>query len=234
LAEAASRIQTEFRVETPEGIELEIRPAGPVGRGLAYSIDLLIRFGIWTAVSIPMQMTGELGLGLLLLLAFCLEWFYPVLFEVKAGGRTPGKRMLDLQVVNVDATPTGWTASIVRNLLRVADFFPLFYVAGLVSMICSDRFQRLGDVAAGTIVIHQRKEKGDGALALTTDSSRPAPVALRPDEQRALVDFADRQAALSEDRRIELADILTPLTDARGADGLRELLRIARGVARGT
>ena len=234
VSEANTRIQTEFRVETPEGIELEIRPAGPVGRILAYSIDLTIRFGIWIAVSIPVQMAGDLGTGMLLLFAFVLEWFYPVVFEVKAGGRTPGKRMLNLQVVNADATPVGWNASIIRNLLRVADFVPLFYVAGLVSMLCNTRFQRLGDIAAGTIVIHQREEAREGALALAAGSSRPPPVPLRAHEQRVLVDFADRQEHLSEERRVELADILSRLTGSSGADGLRELLRIARGVARGT
>jgi uncharacterized RDD family membrane protein YckC len=230
----ASRLDTELRVETPEGIELSLRPAGPVPRALALAIDLLLRWVLVAAVSTPLALLGGLGIGGALLFLFVMEWFFPVLFEVLAAGQTPGKRSLRLRVVHTDATPVGWTASIVRNLLRVADFAPLFYVAGAIAMCASARFQRLGDMAAGTLVVHVAEPVRDAGETLVVEGSRPAPVALRAREQRALISFAERAGTLSAERRVELADVLADLTGARGETGLEELVRIARGVASGS
>lgn len=226
-----------LRLETPEGIDLELRPAGPAPRGLAMVIDATITQTAVTAVGIGFLLTGEAGLGLYLVLLFVVEWFYPVLFEVLRDGQTPGKRVVGLRVVNGDATPIGWSASIVRNLLRSADFFPLFYMGGLTSMLLSQRFQRLGDLAAETLVVHTHIDPAASPVTAEMDSiardlgARTAPVPLSSADQRALLDFADRREELSVERAIELSDILEPITDARGEAGLRESLRIANGIA---
>lgn len=221
----------ELHVETPEGVDLTLRPAGPIARGLALAIDLSIRFGINIAVWISLAFLGALGFGTAFVVAFLLEWFYPVAFEVLANGRTPGKRSLGLVVVNADATPVGLTESLLRNLLIAADFLPLFYFAGVAAICSNERFQRLGDLAAGTLVVHSRELDRSRAKHLDQIRPRVSPVPLRSEEQLALFAFAERLPELSEARGIELADILTDLSGASGPDGVRELLRIGRGVA---
>src|SRR5208282_5922974 len=94
------------------------------------------------------------GMGLLLIILFLLEWFYPVAFEVLARGQTPGKKLMDLRVLRADGAPVGWSRSTVRSLLAFADFLPFGFAAGLTAMLVSRRFQRLGDLAAGTVVVH--------------------------------------------------------------------------------
>ena len=76
------RLDTLYTAETPEGIALSLRPAGLVARGLAYLIDFAIRLGIFVAISIGVGMLGKMGFGILLIAYFCLEWFYPVVFEL--------------------------------------------------------------------------------------------------------------------------------------------------------
>lgn len=169
-----------------------------------------------------------------MLVAFLIEWFYPVLFEVLRAGRTPGKAALGLRVVNANATPIGWNASLIRNLLRTVDFLPLLYLGGLVSMLLTQRFQRLGDLAADTLVVHAGHPAvgaGEPEEVAAGLGARPAPIALAPAEQRALLAFAERRGALSPERAVELADILEPLARARGDEGLATLLRIANGIA---
>ena len=111
-----------------------------------------------------------LGQGLMLLGFFLLEWFYPVFFELRSGA-TPGKRAMGLRVVHDDGTPVGAVASVIRNLLRVADFLPLFYAAGLVSCLVDRDFRRLGDLAAGTLVVHSEPPLKPQGIR----NARPAP-----------------------------------------------------------
>ncbi len=224
-----------IQLETPEGIDLEIEPAGPVPRGLAILIDGTITMTASTVLLISFSLAGAAGYGVFLLAYFLIEWFYPVLFEVLRSGQTPGKRALGLRVVHSDATPIGWNASLIRNLLRTVDFFPLFYLAGLVSMLVGREFRRLGDLAARTLVIHSRgledlaADSGESAHASL--GTRTVAVPLSPPDQRALLAYAERHRELSVERAIELADVLEPLTQARGEAGLREVLRVAAGIA---
>jgi len=225
-----------LRFETPEGIDLVVRPAGPVVRGLAFSIDESITWGGSAAVFGFLAFFGDAGIGVYLVLAFLTEWFYPVLFEVLRGGQTPGKSVMNLRVVNADATPIGWNASLLRNLLRVADMLPTFYALGLASMCLTERFQRLGDLAADTLVIHVTQAQtsaSDPAAASHELGAVVSPVPLDAEEQRALLGYAERHAELSADRAVELADVLEPLTGETGAAGRRALLRIANGVVGG-
>jgi len=203
-----------------------------VSRGLALLIDILIRQVLVAAAGAGLALAGQLGMGIFLIVVFLGEWFYPVFFEVLGEGQTPGKKSMGLRVVNSDGTPIGWSASVIRNLLRFADFLPFFYVAGLVSMLCSTRFQRLGDLAAGTLVINLRDaDPAASARAREVRGTRPARVPLDDREQRAILSFGERSAELSSQRVEELADLLAPLTGSRGARGSRELLRIANGIA---
>src|SRR5215813_9152409 len=118
-------------VETPEGVEIGLRVAGPVPRLYAAALDFAIRFIVYIFLSAVLGGLGKAGVGFLLIAMFLIEWFYPVVFEVKGGGATPGKRLMKLLVLQRDGTPVGWTASVIRNLVRFADLLPFGYGFGL-------------------------------------------------------------------------------------------------------
>lgn len=218
-------------VETPEGVELALRVAGPVPRALAWSIDFLIRVAAYIGLLLALAPLGRLGLGLLAIAVFVGEWWYPVLFEVYDHGRTPGKRALRLRVLHENGTPVGWSAALVRNLLRAVDFLPLFYGLGLAAMLVSRDFKRLGDLAAGTVVVHG-EESGRYRPLAALEPLRP-PLALGREEARALLDFAARSPQLSRERQIELANLLAGVTGAEGPAGIERLHRYAAWIAGG-
>jgi uncharacterized RDD family membrane protein YckC len=204
-------LDTFHSVETPENIDLHADLAGPVPRVLAYSIDICIRLvvlAILGAISLPF---GRAGAGMWMVLSFLLEWFYPVFFEVLRNGQTPGKKMLGLAVVHDDLTAMRWGTAMVRNLLRVADFLPFAYLGGLICMSSNRRFQRFGDLAAGTIVVH-RRPAATSTTATTLPDCHPhtPPFALALEDQIAVINFAQRQTQLSQARQEELATILAP------------------------
>lgn len=206
------RLDTLRTVETPEGVWLALRVAGPIARALAFGVDVLIRLTIYMVFGGALSQLGEAGTGLLLLMMFGVEWFYPVLFEVLWDGQTPGKKALSLAVVHDDGRPIGWSASLLRNLMLFADFLPAGYLLGLGSMVVSADFKRLGDHAAGTVVTYRNSPRRDGAALDAAPRAPQAP--LRPDEQKALLDYADRSNRWSAERRAEL---LGHLSDVVGA-----------------
>jgi uncharacterized RDD family membrane protein YckC len=216
-------------VETPEGVEIGLRVAGPVPRLFAAAIDLAVRVGIYVLLSIPAGFLGQGGMGLLLVAMFLMEWFYPVFFEVRRGGATPGKRRLGLLVLHRDGTPVGWMASIVRNLVRFADFLPAAYGFGIASMLVDRDFRRLGDLAAGTVVVHREPDLIGYRVPTGPPLRPPAPLDL--DEQRAILDFAERLGTWSEARAAEIAGLAAPLTGVSpgegGVEGVKRLLGFA-------
>ena len=123
-------LDTEALHETPEGIALGLRAAGAAPRALAWLVDAMIRIGVFTALAMPISILGEAGQGVLLILMFALMWVYPILFELLMDGQTPGKRVLGLRVVHANGTPVGFTASLIRNLMRTVDALPIGYAFG--------------------------------------------------------------------------------------------------------
>jgi uncharacterized RDD family membrane protein YckC len=222
-------IDTLCAVETPEGVELEFSPAGPVPRALAWIVDAGIRCALYLALASALHGLGRVGLGLTLLTLFLLEWFYPVGFEVLAGGQTPGKKLLGLRVLRADGAPVGWSRSTVRSLLAFADFLPFGFAAGLAAMLLGRRCQRLGDLAAGTLVVHVEPLQAQQAAQGGAEALAP-PFPLTLPEQRAIMGFAERAPGLTLERARELADLLEPLTGARGDEGVRRLNAMARGL----
>ncbi|SDK62017.1 RDD family protein [Microbulbifer yueqingensis] len=216
-------LDTSYTVETPEGIDLQAQAAGPVPRILAYAVDLFYRTLIVVALWVGLMLAGlnTAGWGLWLVGSFLLEWFYPVVFEVLRNGQTPGKQAFGLAVVNANLTPVSWSASLLRNLLRFADFLPFAYGIGLVSMTLSGQFRRLGDMAADTVVIY-RAAQG----ARTSLPELPAcvpPRGLDAEDQRAIISLTERHRDLSEARQQELAGLLEPVTGKTGANALQFL-----------
>lgn len=169
-------IGLDLRIETPENVVLTYTLAGPMLRAGAYAIDFALRvmilIGISFAVAIVAPFLPGLAIGSLLLVLFLLEWGYTIGFEYAWSGRTPGKWAMGLRVIQENGQPLSWWASALRNLLRVADTLPLLFVfqedlgglcllpiygPGMVAMFCTPRLQRLGDLAARTVVIQERR-----------------------------------------------------------------------------
>ncbi|TWI58535.1 putative RDD family membrane protein YckC [Pseudomonas duriflava] len=221
-------LDTLYRVETPESIDLALRPASLLPRALAYAIDLAIRGVILGAAYGVLSFFGALGVGLIALLTFLVSWWYMVLFEVLAQGRSPGKRYMKLRVLHDDGTPVGWSASLLRNLLRVIDLLPFGYTLGILSSLLHPAFKRLGDLAAGTLVVHDETPQ-PAAAPLDVIPLTP-PFLLNLADQQAILAFSERRETLTSARREELASLLTePLgTDSR--DASTRLDRIARGL----
>jgi uncharacterized RDD family membrane protein YckC len=197
-------------------------------RALAFSIDLGLRGLALGVLFIVLAMLGKLGAGLASILLFVASWWYMVLFEVLNQGRSPGKQWMGLRVVHDDGTPVGWSASLLRNLLRVVDLLPFGYFLGAISCLQHPHFKRLGDIAAGTLVIY--REQSHTRPELPQAQPRRPPFALTLTEQRAILGFAERQAELSPARADELAAILAQPLQVQPAQAVTELNGIARGL----
>jgi uncharacterized RDD family membrane protein YckC len=209
-------------------IDLPLRPAGLMVRALAFAIDLGLRGLIVGLLFIVLAFLGKLGAGLGSILLFVVSWWYMVLFEVLNQGRSPGKQWMGLRVVQDDGTPIGWSASLLRNLLRFVDMLPFGYFLGAISCLQHPTFKRLGDLAAGTLVIYREQPLTRPQLP-TVEPRRPA-FALTLTEQRAILGFAERQGELSEARVKELAAILAQPLQVSAPQAVDELNGIARGL----
>jgi uncharacterized RDD family membrane protein YckC len=218
---------------TPEGVRLRLTPAGPAVRAYAWAIDFAAwSVGVFTAGSLLAALLPSQRLfnGMMALLVFFAYWAYPVLCEVYGGGRTLGKYVVGLQVLRADGLPVRWRESVLRNLLLVADFLPLMYATGLLSMLCDRHFRRLGDIVAGTQVVY--RDKPPKREAVPDAAPLPLPFPLTPEQQRALADLFVRESRLPYGRMLELADIAEPLTGRDGEASLERLRGMAAGLVR--
>ncbi|WP_439819964.1 RDD family protein [Pseudomonas sp. HLG18] len=227
-APLAPPLETRHQVETPEGIDLPLRPAGLMVRAVAFTIDLGLRGLILGLLLMLLALLGKLGIGLGSLLLFVVSWWYMVLFEVLRQGRSPGKQWMGLRVVHDDGTPVGWSASLLRNLLRFVDLMPFGYFLGAISCLQHPTFKRLGDIAAGTLVIYSERPLRHPQLPDAEPRRSPIPLTLT--EQRALLAFAERQGELSTARVNELAALLTQPLRISAPKAVGELNSIARGL----
>jgi len=221
-------LDTIVAVETPEGILLELRPAGLTARAYAFALDWLIRIAIMYASLMAAAFIGGIGIAFVLILFFALEWFYPVVFELTSSGATPGKRVFGLRVVMDNGLPITPAASVTRNVLRAADFLPFGYGFAIASLLLRGDCKRLGDIAAATLVVHQpRAIPSDMPLGVVPLApARP----LAPEDQAVLVAFATRASVLTEERVDELAALAAPVSGDAGRSG-REVTQRVLGVA---
>ncbi len=196
---------------------IELRPAGLAVRFYAFLIDWSIRLVIIWAVGMVAVAMGGLGIALILILLFALEWLYPVAFELSRWGATPGKRLMKLKVVMDSGLPITPAASFTRNLLRVADFLPLMYGFAVASMLLRRDFKRLGDIAAATLVVHQPLPSPKTTLR---DIEPLAPAhALAPQDQAAVIALAARASRLTPERLDELAALAASVSGDAGRSG---------------
>jgi uncharacterized RDD family membrane protein YckC len=210
-------LDTVVAAETPEGIVLELHPAGMPIRCYAFLLDWLIRVGILYGCAIIARLLGGVGIAFWLILMFLLEWFYPIAFELGRDGATPGKKTFGLRVVMDNGLPVTPAASFIRNLLRVADFLPFGYGLAIVSMLVRGDCKRLGDIGAATLVVHAPL----AAPRITLEKVEPVPPArpLTPRDQAALVALAARAPTLSMDRLNELAAMAASVSGDTGQSG---------------
>jgi uncharacterized RDD family membrane protein YckC len=204
-------------VATPEGVTLEVTLAGVGSRFVAGVIDQLLRWSLLLALVALLAILGEslgggglsgAGVVAIIVAVFLVQFGYDVVFETLASGRTPGKRWTGLRVVKKGGTPVGFLASALRNILRIVDSLPGFYLVGILSVLFTANNQRLGDLAAGTVVVRERRQ----SRALPT-AAPPAPAdsalydvsAVSAEELATVRRFLDRRATLTTQARDRLA-----------------------------
>ncbi len=226
-----------INLHVPEQIEVSYELAGLGSRFLAALVDtFIVVVGVTLLAFVALMLrawltgAGEMSLvtAIIVLSAGLLLYigFY-VVAEMTTGGQSPGKRATGLRVVSVDGAPISAEQSAVRNILRIADLLPTMYAAGLVSMLVTARNQRLGDLAAGTMVVKEREQplaeiRDEPPLAVELPPEVSADVlrvvrgglrAVTRDEETTIRRFLDRRFELAPEARHRLA--------ARLADALR-------------
>ena len=244
---APAALDTTIAVITPENIGFNYQLAGPFRRLPAYLIDVGVRWGIILVMGIGLMFTGALidiqSLGPFLTAAgiiiyFLVSWFYGTILETYFNGRTIGKWSTGIRTIDVDGRPISGKRALIRNLLRIADLAPLAAInqfagddvppifliptgmVGLATMVATRRMQRLGDLAAGTMVIIDERSwrlpvaKVDDPRVAALASYIPGDYRVSRSMAKTLAIYAERRHYLTPARRREVAKHLTiPLID---------------------
>jgi uncharacterized RDD family membrane protein YckC len=205
-------------IDTPENVAFGYSVAGIGSRFLAALVDStlivllqLIVIVISTFALNAANLVDTLGSWLSAifgLLAFLLFWGYYIFFEMLWNGQSPGKRWVGLRVIRVDGTPVTLAESIIRNLVRLIDFMPFGYGVGVVTMFVNDQARRLGDLAAGSLVVHDGGQLSIQSITrqrIITPVSGQLPALdpalplerLQPEDIQLLEDFLSRRFLLS-------------------------------------
>ena len=198
------RLDDRVTIATPEGVTIELVLAGLGSRFVARLLDTVIQLAIIFALAIGMAITSAPGAvratGIVLL--FLVVFAYDVPFELLNGGRTIGKMAAGIRVVAGGGEPIAFLASAIRNILRLIDFLPVLYATGAVTIVATSRDQRLGDLAAGTLVVRD-KFPGVGAV-VAAPMTVPAEAvatwdvsALDQDDLVTIRQFLDRRLTLT-------------------------------------
>jgi uncharacterized RDD family membrane protein YckC len=176
---------TRYRVETPEQIGLEYDIAGLGTRLMAAIVDMIflglisviaLCFGVFGLTAVFATFSDDdtanlIAVAIVVLIFFFVLWGYYVLFETIWHGQSPGKRWTGLRVIQEGGYPIGFSQAAIRNIVRIADFLPLFYIIGAIVMLVDSRSRRLGDLVAGTIVVKEIPEVTIASIG----SYEPAP-----------------------------------------------------------
>jgi uncharacterized RDD family membrane protein YckC len=215
-------------VRTPESIAFSYELAGIGSRFLAVAIDLLLQIGllialVWGAMLMGSHEAAKIGLthvaskfvmnvvaGIFIFIVFMIFFGYFIIFEAAWNGQTPGKRALGLRVVRDGGYPIDFTASLVRNLIRVGEMMFGFYAIAAIAALFSPENKRLGDMAAGTIVVREERMQSPASM-LRDIREEPvyAATAYATGEERAIIKrFLERRDTLDPARRADLAQQL--------------------------
>jgi uncharacterized RDD family membrane protein YckC len=208
-------------IETPEQTLLDFPLAGIGSRFLAIALDsLLLMAAMWVigivliALAIPFSAffnnAGIWFVAILIFVIFAIQFGYFALFEALWNGQTPGKRWTHLRVIKDSGRPISAYDAILRNLLRIVDAMPTLYAAGLVTMLISRENKRIGDYAAGTVVVHEKplqavdsiwQQSPTPAHAMPAISATP----ITTEELQLIETFLERRGSLAQDVRWSMA-----------------------------
>lgn len=195
-----------------EGIDLELSLAGIASRGSAFLTDLVIETLALGLVWLAVGVTGQLGPGLLAIFVFLLYFGYPTLAEAFWGGRTLGKALFRLRAVGVDGSPLTFLQAAIRNVVRIIDALPGVYLVGIVSILATEKSQRVGDLAASTLVVHVPRPVGPTQTWAGGFAPAPPPLdmagwdvsAVSADEVAAARSFLLRRGELAPAARLSI------------------------------
>jgi len=212
-------------IETPENVELQRRLAGIGTRFIAGLIDNLLIGLMYLVlflflVIFDMNIAGKAGiespariwaLTLVIIIAFAIYWGYFVFFEMRTNGQSPGKKFMKIRVVQMEGTGISFNAIAIRNLLRAVDMIGLYAIAG-ISMFFTQKMQRLGDLAAGTVVVSEELPNYSAyndqkRQVLDNEAITPGALeatGLKPQEYRLLNNYWLRREELSLEVRSRL------------------------------
>jgi uncharacterized RDD family membrane protein YckC len=162
-----------YSIRTPENVRFELELAGLASRALAWALDVAM-MGLLTAAALSVAnvfgvVFAGLGKALYFVLAFAIQWGYGAALEWCMQGQTLGKRWVGLRALSVSGTPLGFGQAALRNLVRVVDILPGCYLVGGVSALLDRHGRRLGDLAAGTVVVRQRSSPRPSAVLAPLD-----------------------------------------------------------------
>lgn len=228
-----SQIDSTVAVVTPENIAFHYTVAGPFRRFPAFLLDLVIRAAILAAVAVMVSLLAAgarlpgLAMAGTLVLWFLLDWFYGGMFETFMNGQTPGKWVLGIRVISVDGQPINGLQAVMRNILRYLDMWPLLsleslglpapvfviptFGLSLGTMLLNDRFQRVGDIICGTMVVVEERRWLSGVAQLDDAGIGQLAAAIPPDFaiSRSLAQtlsvYAERRRYFDAVRRSEVA-----------------------------
>lgn len=151
---------------TPDAVALDVDVATIGSRGIAYLLDLGIVLSALLLIQLAQLLlgwggfvAGWLPIAILLVAAFALQFGYPIGFEVLWRGRTLGKAAMGLRVVTVEGAPVGFRHAAIRAVAGVFELLSTLGILAIISSFSSERGQRLGDLAAGTVVIRERRAR---------------------------------------------------------------------------
>jgi uncharacterized RDD family membrane protein YckC len=217
-----------FEVVTPEHVAIRYELAGFGSRGIATSVDILLQGLVFVLVVLTLRLLAYLDivpafdkwtksvlLGVGILLHFLISWGYYIFFETLWSGETPGKRVMGLRVIKDGGYPVDFRAVLIRNLMRAVDSFPaVCYAIGFIALLANEHYKRLGDMAAGTLVVAQRREEeavllpgmGETVMYRLLDATVLTQITrLDRDEYRMVKLFLTRRRELPQDKRGEFA-----------------------------
>lgn len=218
-----------YHLETPENVELSYTPAGLGSRFLAAAIDtiilVLLMLVLVVIAVVLFSATDRFGragtnliIALVLLGLFAAFFGYYTFWEMLWNGQSPGKRVVGLRVIRDDGLPLNFSASMIRNLIRFFDLLPGSYGLGILTMLFNKRWKRLGDLAAGTLVVRDVNWTPPDQLRLTSEMAAAAGgdhPRLTAREYELVREYLLRTHTLTDDARLRIEQTLVPLVESR-------------------
>jgi uncharacterized RDD family membrane protein YckC len=161
-------VRASYVVRTPENVTFEFELAGVTSRALAWLIDVVVMF-VLIVVSVQLfssfsSIAGGFATALVFLAIFLVQWWYSAILEWALAGQTIGKKLVGIRTLSDRGVRVGFVQAVIRNLVRIVDLLPGLYLVGGVSTLLDTHGRRLGDLAAGTIVVRERRTPAPSAV----------------------------------------------------------------------